>query len=104
MMEIENDPNGRCYSNLAFLRENDFQKDEAANSPKNWLWTLKMPYFYQLVWKCEWHWGKNKNVGMINTQSCSLGWMSNPLLQFYPDSIRGWSSILSRHRIDLDKC
>ena len=34
MIELKNDPNESCSSNLVFLRENQFQRDSVANSPQ----------------------------------------------------------------------
>ena len=34
MIEIKNDPNESCSSNLVFLRESHFQRDSVAISPQ----------------------------------------------------------------------
>ena len=45
MIEIKNDLNESCSSNLVFLRENYFQRDSVAISPQKLTLNLKMPYF-----------------------------------------------------------
>ena len=67
MIEKKNDLDKSSSSNLVFLRENHFQRDSVAISPQNWLWTLKMPYFYRLISKSDWKLGKNRYVGLTST-------------------------------------
>ena len=45
MIEIKNDLNESCSSNLVFLRENHFQKDQVAISPQKLTLNLENALF-----------------------------------------------------------
>ena len=51
MMEIENDLNESCSSNLVFLRENCFQRDSVAISPQKLTLNFKNALFLSAHFK-----------------------------------------------------